>query len=69
MGWDKYREIVHQRQIEMGIIPQGTELSPHDPDVPVWDTLSADEKRLYYPDDGGLCRVCHLHRLPLRAYP
>ena len=47
MGWDKYREIVHQRQLEMGIIPAGTELSAHDPDVPVWDTLPADAKRLY----------------------
>jgi arylsulfatase A-like enzyme len=47
MGWDEYRKIVHQRQIETGIIPKGTGLSPHDPDVPVWDTLSADEKRLY----------------------
>jgi arylsulfatase A-like enzyme len=47
MGWDKYREIVHQRQLEMGIIPAGTELSAHDPDVPVWDTLPADTRRLY----------------------
>jgi arylsulfatase len=47
MGWDKYREIVHQRQIEMGIIPKGTELSPHDPDVPIWDTLPPDARRLY----------------------
>ena len=47
MGWDEYRKIVHQRQIEMGIIPKTTDLSPHDPDVPVWDTLSADAKRLY----------------------
>ncbi len=47
MGWDKYREVVHQRQLEMGIIPPGTELSAHDPDVPVWDTLPADTKRLY----------------------
>jgi arylsulfatase A-like enzyme len=47
MGWDKYREIVHKRQLEMGIIPPGTELSEHDPDVPVWDTLPADAKRLY----------------------
>ena len=47
MGWDEYREIVHQRQLEMGIIPPGTELSAHDPDVPVWDTLPDDAKRLY----------------------
>ena len=47
MGWDEYRKIVHQRQIGMGIIPPGTELSPHDPDVPVWDTLPADARKLY----------------------
>ena len=47
MGWDKYREIVHQRQLEMGILPAGTELSAHDPDVPVWDTLPDDARRLY----------------------
>jgi arylsulfatase A-like enzyme len=47
MGWDEYREVVHQRQIEMGIVPAGTRLSAHDPDVPPWDSLSADAKRLY----------------------
>jgi arylsulfatase A-like enzyme len=47
MGWDEYRKIVHQRQLDLGIIPAGTELSPHDPDVPVWDTLPAEAKRLY----------------------
>jgi arylsulfatase A-like enzyme len=47
MGWDEYRKIVHQRQLEMGIIPPNTELSRHDPDVQEWETLSEDEKRLY----------------------
>jgi arylsulfatase A-like enzyme len=47
MGWDEYRRIVHQRQLDMGIIPAGTELSAHDPDVPVWDTLPADARRLF----------------------
>ncbi len=47
MGWDKYREIVFKRQKEMGIFPDNAELSRHDPDVPEWDTLSADQKRLY----------------------
>ena len=36
-----------QRQKELGIIPQDAELSRHDPDVQEWDTLSADEKKLY----------------------
>jgi arylsulfatase len=47
IGWDKLREVIHQRQLEMGIIPPGTELSPRDPDVPEWDALSDDQKRLY----------------------
>jgi arylsulfatase A-like enzyme len=46
-GWDDYRKVVHQRQLDMGIIPPGTELSGHDPDVPEWDTLGDDEKRVY----------------------
>ncbi len=47
MGWDRAREIILQRQIEMGIVPPGTELSPHNDDVPAWDQASEDEKRLY----------------------
>jgi arylsulfatase A-like enzyme len=46
-GWDVYRERVHRRQLREGIIPKGTELSPHDPDVQDWDTLAADERKLY----------------------
>lgn len=47
MGWDEYRQSVYQRQLEMGVIPPGTRLSAHDPDVPLWDTLPDEEKRLY----------------------
>ena len=46
-GWDAYREKTFQRQKELGIIPQDAELSRHDPDVQDWNTLSADEKKLY----------------------
>jgi arylsulfatase A-like enzyme len=46
-GWDKYREETFKRQLEMKILPEGTKLSPRDPDVPEWSTLSADEKKLY----------------------
>lgn len=46
MGWDKLREMIHKRQLEMGIIPPGTELPAHDLDVPLWDSLSVDERRL-----------------------
>ena len=46
-GWDKQRELTHARQLEMGIIPKGTKLTPRDPSVPAWDTRSADEKEVY----------------------
>ncbi|MHB1414191.1 MAG: arylsulfatase [Chloroflexota bacterium] len=46
-GWDAYREKVLKRQIELGILPPGTELSRHDPDVPDWNALSAEERRVY----------------------
>jgi arylsulfatase len=46
-GWDAYREETHRQQLEMGIIPPGTELSPRHDKVQAWDALSADEQRLY----------------------
>jgi len=46
MGWDRCRETIHKKQLEMGIIPPGTVLPAHDPDVPAWDSLSTDEKLL-----------------------
>jgi arylsulfatase len=45
-GWDAYREKVFARQKELGIMPAGTELSRHDPDVPDWDSLTPDARRL-----------------------
>jgi len=47
MGWDKAREMVFERQREMGIVSQGTELTPRPHWIQEWETLSADEKRLY----------------------
>jgi arylsulfatase len=46
-GWEVYREQVFARQKEMGIVPADAELSRHDPDVQRWDSLSADERKLY----------------------
>jgi len=46
-GWDAYRETVHQRQVEMGIVAPDALLSERDPDVPAWDSLSGDEQRMY----------------------
>lgn len=46
-GWDVYRERTLIRQKELGIIPQETELSRHDPDVKPWDQCPPEEKKLY----------------------
>ncbi|MCG6155006.1 arylsulfatase [Rubinisphaera margarita] len=47
MGWEKYREQVYQRQLAMGIIPQGTKLTPRPEWVPAWDSLNNQQKELY----------------------
>lgn len=46
-GWDKIREESLARQIALGVVPQGTKLAPKPPAIKDWDTLSADEKRLF----------------------
>lgn len=46
-GWDKEREITYERQKAMGIIPKDAQLSPRNENVPLWDTLGADEKKFY----------------------
>ncbi|MDG2114275.1 MAG: arylsulfatase [Actinomycetota bacterium] len=43
-GWDVWRQRVFERQLEMGVIPPGTELAPRNPGVQPWDELSADEQ-------------------------
>lgn len=47
MGWDKAREIIHRKQLDMGIIPPGTKLTRRTKDIPAWDSLKPEEKRLY----------------------
>lgn len=46
MGWDRYREEVFQRQLEMGVIPPGTKLTPRPAEIPAWDSFSAEEQRV-----------------------
>lgn len=42
-GWDAYRQRVHKRQIEMGIIPPGTELTPRPDLMQAWEEIPADQ--------------------------
>jgi arylsulfatase len=45
-GWDAYRQKTFDRQKQLGIMPPDARLSPHDPDVPAWDSLSPEARRL-----------------------
>jgi len=45
-GWDAARERWFARQLELGVVPEGTRLTPRDASVRPWDSLSADERRL-----------------------
>ncbi len=47
MGWDAYREQTFERQKQKGIIPQDAVLTPRPTSLPAWDSLNADQKRLY----------------------
>lgn len=47
MGWDRLREETLARQIQAGVVPPGTRLPPRPEAIPAWDSLSADEKRLF----------------------
>lgn len=46
-GWDELRDQILARQLERGIVPKGTTLAPKPKAIPDWDTLSADEKKLF----------------------
>ena len=46
-GWDKVREQTLARQIKLGAVPPNAKLTARPEQLPAWDSLSADQKRLY----------------------
>ncbi|MEL7156570.1 MAG: arylsulfatase [Actinomycetota bacterium] len=46
-GWDVVRRQWFERQVAMGVVPEGTTLSPRNPGVEPWDDLSAEQQALY----------------------
>lgn len=46
-GWGEYARKTLENQIALGVVPQGTKLPVANADVQDWDSLSADEKKLY----------------------
>jgi arylsulfatase A-like enzyme len=45
-GWDAARERWFARQLEMGVVPEGTQLAPRNPGVEPWASLPDDHRRL-----------------------
>jgi len=46
-GWNKQRDRIFANQKTLGVIPQNAQLTAWPKDVPEWDTLSAEAKKLY----------------------
>ena len=47
MGWDKAREQILANQKKLGVIPADTKLTERIPEIPAWDSLNDEEKKLY----------------------
>lgn len=45
-GWDKLREQIFARQKKLGVIPADADLTPRPKELPAWDSLSPDQRRL-----------------------
>jgi len=45
LGWDRYREEAHRRQLELGVIAPGTALTARPPEIPAWDSFGPDAQR------------------------
>ena len=47
MGWNAMREQIFANQKRLGVIPADAQVTPWPDDLPKWETLSADEKKLF----------------------
>jgi len=46
-GWNKQRETIFANQKKLGIVPQDAKLTPWPKDLPEWDSLDDEAKKLY----------------------
>ncbi len=46
-GWDAVRQDRFERMLDMGILPEGTKLTDMPQGVVAWESLTADQKKLY----------------------
>jgi arylsulfatase A-like enzyme len=47
MGWNELREQIFANQKRLGVIPANTQLTPWPAELPKWDTLPAENKKLF----------------------
>lgn len=47
MGWNAMRDQIFANQKRLGVIPQNTELTDWPDDLPKWETLDAESKKLF----------------------
>ena len=47
MGWNTMRDQIFANQKRLGVIPEGTQLTPWPGDLPKWESLSLIQKKLY----------------------
>lgn len=45
-GWDLVRQRWYERQLELGVIPEGTQLAPRNPGVDAWDDLPVNQQQV-----------------------
>jgi arylsulfatase len=45
-GWDKLREEIFARQQKLGVIPANAKLTPRPPQIPAWESLSPERKKI-----------------------
>jgi len=47
MGWNELRNQIFANQKRLGVIPENAKLTPWPDSLPTWDSLSADQKKLF----------------------
>ncbi|GAA3110279.1 arylsulfatase [Rhizobium viscosum] len=47
MGWNAMRDQIFANQKRLGVVPQNAQLTPWPDDLPKWDSLDADSKKLF----------------------
>ena len=47
MGWNAMRDVIFANQKRLGVIPADAELTPWPDSLAKWETLTADEKKLF----------------------